>query len=109
MLVFSADNGGIGVLGNNYPLRGHKHDPWEGGTRVTAFLSGGVVPAHLRGTNSGDKLVHISGANYFSRGCGGEFCQGFLSYLRSCMLVLSLHQTGIPRSACWLARTRPMT
>jgi arylsulfatase A-like enzyme len=29
LIVFSADNGGIG-LGNNHPLRGHKHDPFEG-------------------------------------------------------------------------------
>ena len=56
----SQDNGGIGALGNNYPLRGHKHDPWEGGTRATAFITGGVVPSALRGTSSGDKLVHIS-------------------------------------------------
>jgi hypothetical protein len=56
---FSADNGGIGV-GNNHPLRGHKHDPWEGGTRATAFVSGGFVPVALRGTYSGPKLVHIA-------------------------------------------------
>jgi arylsulfatase I/J len=49
LLVFSSDNGGIG-LGNNYPLRGHKHDPWEGGTRATAFVSGGFVPESLRGS-----------------------------------------------------------
>lgn len=30
LFLFSADNGGIGKFGNNYPLRGHKHDPWEG-------------------------------------------------------------------------------
>jgi len=60
LLVFSADNGGTGNLGNNHPLRGHKHDPWEGGTRATAFMAGGIVPAALRGTNSGAKLVHIS-------------------------------------------------
>ena len=41
LLVFSADNGGIGKFGNNHPLRGHKHDPWEGGIRATAFISGG--------------------------------------------------------------------
>lgn len=46
--------------GNNYPLRGHKHDPWEGGTRATAFLSGGFLPESVRGTQSGDKLVHVS-------------------------------------------------
>ena len=37
-----------------------KHDPWEGGVRTTAFISGGFVPAQLRGTTSGAKFVHIS-------------------------------------------------
>merc|ERR1711971_144869 len=60
LLVFSADNGGVGQFGNNHPLRVHKHDPWEGGTRTTAFVSGGFVPTRLRGTNSGAKLVHVS-------------------------------------------------
>jgi len=59
LVWFSADNGGIG-RGNNYPLRGHKHDPWEGGTRATAFITGGFIPSFKRGTHSGPKLVHIS-------------------------------------------------
>jgi len=59
LLLFTADNGGIG-LGNNYPLRGHKHDPWQGGTRAAAFISGGLIPYELRGTHSGDHLIHIS-------------------------------------------------
>ena len=59
LILWSADNGGIG-RGNNHPLRGHKHDPWEGGTRATAFLTGGFLPAELRGKSSGSKLVHIS-------------------------------------------------
>jgi arylsulfatase A-like enzyme len=59
LLVFTADNGGID-RGNSHPLRGHKHDPWEGGTRATAFAAGGLIPPPLRGTNSGDKLVHVS-------------------------------------------------
>ena len=59
LMVFTADNGGIG-LGNNHPLRGHKHDPFEGGTRATAFIAGGIVPARLRGVPSGAKLVHIA-------------------------------------------------
>jgi hypothetical protein len=60
LFLFSADNGGVGKFGNNYPLRGHKHDPWEGGTRSTAFLSGGFIPPALRGSSSGDKLIHIA-------------------------------------------------
>jgi len=59
LVLWTADNGGIG-RGNNHPLRGHKHDPWEGGTRATAFLTGGFLPAHLRGTKTGAKLLHIS-------------------------------------------------
>ena len=59
LFVFTADNGGIGAMGNNHPLRGHKLDSWEGGTRSTAFVSGGFVPAALRGTHSGAKLVHV--------------------------------------------------
>lgn len=39
---------------------GHKHDPWEGGVRTVAFMTGGFVPAALRGTTSGAKLIHIS-------------------------------------------------
>lgn len=59
LMLFTADNGGTLTFGNNYPLHGHKHDPWEGGTRVTAFLAGGFVPSELRGRSS-DALVHIS-------------------------------------------------
>jgi len=60
LIMFTADNGGVGEFGNNHPLRGHKHDPWEGGTRVAAFVSGGFVPPSIRGTRSGDKFVHVS-------------------------------------------------
>lgn len=59
LMLWTSDNGGI-TRGNNHPLRGHKHDPWEGGTRAAAFLWGGVVPPSLRGSASGNKLVHIS-------------------------------------------------
>lgn len=66
LFVFTADNGGIG-RGNNHPLRGHKHDPWEGGTRSTAFVSGGVVPASLRGSTSGTSLIHV--ADWYATFC----------------------------------------
>lgn len=57
LLVYSADNGGV-TAGNNYPLRGEKHTSWEGGMRVAAFVSGGLVPENLRGTTS-DERLHI--------------------------------------------------
>ena len=61
LIVFSADNGGINNgWGNNYPLRGHKHDPYEGGVRAVAFLAGGFVPPTIRGTTSGAKLIHVA-------------------------------------------------
>lgn len=51
LIVYFSDNGGIG-RGINYPLRGEKHTNWEGGMRVPAFVSGGLVPQSLRGTNN---------------------------------------------------------
>ena len=58
LILFTADNGGI-TKGNNHPLRGHKHDSWEGGTRATAFLSGGFLPVNVRGTQCHEK-VHVA-------------------------------------------------
>ena len=59
LLVYMSDNGGIKIFGStNGGLRGQKGSYYEGGVRVPAFLSGGVVsrsPA-LRG-HVIDKLV----------------------------------------------------
>ena len=49
LIVYSADNGGVGQ-GINYPLRGEKHSNWEGAMRTAAFVSGGFIPSELRGT-----------------------------------------------------------
>ena len=38
------------VAGSNAPLKGGKGSNWEGGTRVPAFVSGGLVPAAMAGT-----------------------------------------------------------
>jgi arylsulfatase B len=51
LIVYSADNGGT-AGGNNFPLRGFKRTNWEGGMRVAAFVSGGLIPAALRGTDN---------------------------------------------------------
>jgi len=69
LMIVSSDNGGPiysgpitkGVDGgaNNIPLKGGKLTDWEGGIRVNAFVSGGVVPVGKRGTEL-DKYVHIS-------------------------------------------------
>ena len=57
LIVYSSDNGGRGD-GINYPLRGEKRTNYEGGMRVAAFVSGGLIPRHLRGTTSGIRF-HI--------------------------------------------------
>ena len=50
---FVSDNGGpIYIGGNNYPLRGGKYSEFEGGVRVAAFVSGGIIPAAKRGMRS---------------------------------------------------------
>ena len=61
LVVFSSDNGGredAGFGGNNFPLRGMKFTDFEGGTRVSAFASGGVIPSNVRGTTV-SQLMHI--------------------------------------------------
>ena len=46
-------------MANNYPFRGTKLTPWEGGTRTAAVIGGGFVPVQLRGSSS-DALIHIA-------------------------------------------------
>lgn len=58
LLIFSTDNGGIGA-GNNWPLRGHKNELWEGGVRGIGFISGGALPSSLKGTTY-KQLMHVS-------------------------------------------------
>jgi len=65
LFVVSSDNGGplaatrnvsglSGLTGaNNWPLRGGKMSNTEGGVRVNALATGGLIPAEMRGTISG--------------------------------------------------------
>ena len=50
LVVVHTDNGApVQVGGTNYPLRGGKGSNWEGGVRVPAVISGGLLPASRRG------------------------------------------------------------
>ena len=56
------DNGGdcrFGQPAINFPLKGRKCSVWDGGTRVAAMVSGGFIPAALRGTTVG-VLMHVA-------------------------------------------------
>lgn len=51
LVVVHTDNGApVQVGGSNFPLRGSKGSNWEGGVRVPAVVSGGLLPAAQRGT-----------------------------------------------------------
>ena len=54
LIVVTSDNGGptTSTGPNNYPLRGSKESPWDGGTRVACMVSGGFIEPRLRGTVS---------------------------------------------------------
>eukprot|EP01062_Namystynia_karyoxenos_P013162 TRINITY_DN14742_c0_g1_i2.p1 TRINITY_DN14742_c0_g1~~TRINITY_DN14742_c0_g1_i2.p1 ORF type:complete len:353 (+),score=63.92 TRINITY_DN14742_c0_g1_i2:625-1683(+) len=52
---------------NNFPLRGGKTTNFEGGVRTAAFVTGGWLPAAVRGTKQ-EGYVHI--ADWFGTFCG---------------------------------------
>lgn len=51
---------------NNYPLRGGKYYPFEGGIRSNAFVSGGFLPPAVRGSQI-DGVMHI--ADWYATFC----------------------------------------
>jgi arylsulfatase A-like enzyme len=65
LMLYTSDNGGI-HSGNNYPLRGEKQTNFEGGVRAAAFVTGGFVPAAVRGSSS--KVV-MSLADWYPTFC----------------------------------------
>lgn len=59
LIILSSDNGGAPDHESNYPLRGCKSSNFDGGTRVVAFASGGLIPTKMRG-GATDGLMHIA-------------------------------------------------
>eukprot|EP00937_MAST-01D_sp_MAST-1D-sp2_P007960 g7960.t1 len=55
LLLMGSDNGGVGP-GSNFPLRGIKATPWQGGTKVPFYATGGYIPPQLRGMALGTTL-----------------------------------------------------
>ena len=52
--------GWVGGTGsNNYPLRGSKVSDFEGGVRAVAMLSGGYLPANVRGSRH-TGYIHVA-------------------------------------------------
>lgn len=49
MITDRDPNGFFQAAGNNFPLRGGKKSAFEGGVRVPAFVTGGMVPEKRRG------------------------------------------------------------
>ena len=74
LLAFSGDNGGyLGQGGDNSPLRAGKFSDYEGGVRVPAFVSGGLLAPSLRGASL-ESAVHVADwAATFLELAGGSF------------------------------------
>lgn len=70
LMIVSSDNGGSTTFNtaNNYPLRGEKTMPFDGGMRVATFISGGFVPPTLRGTTNSHTFMHV--ADWYPTVCG---------------------------------------
>lgn len=67
LLVYSPDNGGYqGQGGDDTPNRGGKFSDFEGGVRVAAFATGGVLPKAVRG-KSVDGMISI--ADWYATFC----------------------------------------
>ena len=80
VIVMSSDNGGPASIyssstaANNWPLRGGKKTDFEGGIRVSAFVSGGFLPPSARGSVR-DQYLHC--ADWYRTLChlaGGTDC-----------------------------------
>ena len=64
---------------NNFPLRGSKTTEFEGGIRINAFVSGGIIPEEMHGKRLGDDhgYMHISDWCATSRPTLADECLAF--------------------------------
>lgn len=70
ILIFTSDNGGLVPVTDNYPLRGGKGNPYEGGIRVPLIIRWpGHVPA---GSTSDQPVINIDFYPTFLNICGGN-------------------------------------
>ena len=68
IFVWTSDNGAWSIAGgSNKPYRGSKTSNWEGGVKVPALISGGIIPQNRKG-KSLNGLFHI--ADFYSTFCG---------------------------------------
>ena len=77
LLVYTSDNGGVaenGLAGINFPFRGEKHGNWRGGMNTATFVSGGFVPAELRGTENAARVHVVDWYPTFCRLAGRSAC-----------------------------------
>lgn len=124
----SADNGGPiygggsgcrscdGDAGaNNYPLRGGKHSNFEGGVRVNAFVSGGLIPPSQRGTTLTHltamedlykTILGLAGVDAFDERGGAAGLPPVEGY--DLWPLLSGANATPPRTEVWLGSTAPM-
>ena len=77
LLLFTSDNGGPVYFGgsagaNNWPLRGGKTSNFQGGIRVNAWASGGLVPASMHGTKLGGLMAVWDAYATFAALAGAE-------------------------------------
>lgn len=70
MLFFLSDNGatlGQAGGGSNWPLRGSKFTPYEGGVRVPAFVHSPYIPLERRGSTCAVAQLHAARDGYDAR------------------------------------------
>ena len=77
---------------------------YDGGTRATAFISGGFVPPSLRGTSSGDLFVHVADCEWTK--CP-DIARIILGYMACALMLQCLWWLSGYATMCKLAGVDP--